>query len=379
MRVHLFALSALFAAACAGQAIGTDPGQSAASTSTSKTSASSSSTTSLLPSVPSQGGPTLGALDLVTVTYAGFPFNAEIDAFGDYVVGSEWLTTVGAEYGIENGTHEHVELLALPPLTLDPTSAGALLAKQIEAGTLPKPGAHTVYMYYAAPTTIMSDDDPSDSCASFDGTYSPGYHYEGTAGGKRFAFGVVPTCAALLPSTLEMVTAHELIEAATDPYLVSAPGYIFPENSAWWQTGGEVADICDAPTVADGHTLTRVWSNRAAAAGANPCLPEDTAYMSVKALAPITLPLGSTKAFPLAGWSVGTSPSWWVYAMPGVYGGPSLSPDLDVAQLDDDAVTHLQLTAPADAKHGDTVQVLVYSEAQDQATRFVAPISVTYE
>ena len=48
------------------------------------------------PQVPNQGGRVLANLELVTVTPAGYPYAAEVEAFGDWVVGSAWAFSAGA-------------------------------------------------------------------------------------------------------------------------------------------------------------------------------------------------------------------------------------------------------------------------------------------
>ena len=41
--------------------------------------------------LPDQGGPRLVRADLVTLTFAGFPFESDIEAFGDFLPGSNWI------------------------------------------------------------------------------------------------------------------------------------------------------------------------------------------------------------------------------------------------------------------------------------------------
>src|SRR5262245_1684496 len=52
------------------------------------------------PQLENAGGPILEHAQLVTVTYPDYPYTADVEAFGDWVVGSDWLTIVGAEYGV---------------------------------------------------------------------------------------------------------------------------------------------------------------------------------------------------------------------------------------------------------------------------------------
>jgi hypothetical protein len=88
---------------------------------------------------------------------------------------------------------------------------------------------------------------------------------------------------------LQEVTAtvsHELVESATDPYTFSNPAFSqTDDNNAIWTiaTGGELADMCennaDANLIPAGSTyaVQRSWSNAAAQAGQNPCVPAPSA------------------------------------------------------------------------------------------------------
>jgi len=86
-------------------------------------------------------------------------------------------------------------------------------------------------------------------------------------------------------TALQWVTttvSHELQEAATDPFPNSNPAYVQTDNNdlVWtFATGGEIADMCefnsDSNYIPSGATymVQRSWSNAAALAGTNPCLP----------------------------------------------------------------------------------------------------------
>jgi hypothetical protein len=85
------------------------------------------------------------------------------------------------------------------------------------------------------------------------------------------------------PSALDAVTkstSHELVEAATDPFYYTKPAFSSAdvEHAAWTlATVGEVADMCEFESK-DGVRLgsflaQRSWSNAAAAAGHDPCVP----------------------------------------------------------------------------------------------------------
>src|SRR5258706_7631209 len=45
------------------------------------------------------------APELVTITYSDFAFRDQVAQFADFLVTSQWLDTVGAEYGVGHGVH----------------------------------------------------------------------------------------------------------------------------------------------------------------------------------------------------------------------------------------------------------------------------------
>jgi hypothetical protein len=111
----------------------------------------------LLPLVPYQGGHVIAHLKLVTITFEGFPFQADVQAFGDWIVSSEWLQTVGQEYGV--GTGSHIAKLALrytPPAVVGAPDIEQYLAYGITSGVFPKPDPDTLYVIYYPSTTKPS-------------------------------------------------------------------------------------------------------------------------------------------------------------------------------------------------------------------------------
>jgi len=78
------------------------------------------------------------------------------------------------------------------------------------------------------------------------------------------------------------VLSHELVEAATDPFPESKPAFAqtIDADGAWTAiTGGEAADMCafDDDQYLKPADMTyfvqRSWSDKAAAAGKDPCVP----------------------------------------------------------------------------------------------------------
>jgi hypothetical protein len=82
---------------------------------------------------------------------------------------------------------------------------------------------------------------------------------------------------------VSITSSHELVEAVTDPHYTGDPGYagVDQDHLAWQLVlGMENGDLCHQVTQftytpADmSSPVQKIWSNRAAAAGTDPCGPE---------------------------------------------------------------------------------------------------------
>ena len=100
-------------------------------------------------------------------------------------------------------------------------------------------------------------------------------------------YAVIPRCPGPLATIDEVTVAasHEIIEMATDPMPQSAPAFSGPDvdHLVWGNVSGgdEVGDLCnyaEGPTSidvrrVDGFMVQRTWSNAAAEANRDPCVP----------------------------------------------------------------------------------------------------------
>jgi hypothetical protein len=115
-----------------------------------------------------------------------------------------------------------------------------------------------------------------------------GYHGDFQLGtsSQYVTYSVVARCppfpGASAIDSLTSIASHELVEAATDPLAIDNPAYLSPDtdHEAWGiPAGGEVGDMCEGYgnvfyTPADvPYLVQRTWSNKAAAAGSDPCQP----------------------------------------------------------------------------------------------------------
>src|SRR5213082_2467149 len=64
------------------------------------------------PQMPNHGVAPFSRLQLVTVTFAGYPYRATVESFGDFVVHSQWLAAITQDYGPIAASH--IAKLVLP-------------------------------------------------------------------------------------------------------------------------------------------------------------------------------------------------------------------------------------------------------------------------
>jgi hypothetical protein len=258
--------------------------------------------------------PLLKAVQLVTITYDGYDQKDHVEAFGDYVVQSEWLATVGADYGAGKGAHVAKVVLPGPaPATISNSGITKLLKASIASGDIPAPPATAndyLYMFYFPKTTIVTQGGPVMGTCATQGF--GGYHDATSLNGARLAFAAIPGCQS--PQSMEVSASHEIIEAVTDPN--PGGGYMFKYTELWGApAGGEVGDACnDLLWKEGGFTLQRSWSNSAAAAGKEPCVPVNP-DLGAFGVAPdqtgvIGVPVGGTATVVLTGWSEKEIGNW---------------------------------------------------------------------
>jgi hypothetical protein len=299
--------------------------------------------------VPDQGGPVLPAMRLVTVSFAGYEHESDVQAFGSWLPTSDWLTTAGAEYGVGAGVDAgHVVLAETAPVEVTLPDVGAFLAERIRNGTLPSSTSiesdYLYVLYYPASTSVHITASDA-GCAA-----AGGFHASYVQGGLDFVFAAIPdNCWSIAPGLglgsldfVEMDASHEIIEGASDPYTVATDGssvvggpsawHMTDETNPWWSLGGEIGDGCTSHCVRDsGFTVQRIWSNRAAAQGSQPCLPAVAPDFAVSPTGdgPVTVAAGASVQIPLVGWSDAPIASWKVVATSGPYVTSMFEPVVD--------------------------------------------------
>jgi hypothetical protein len=312
-----------------------------------------------LPLLQAGSGAVLKTPRLVTITYADYEFRGQAEAFGDFIVGSDWLRNAGAEYGISPGTHLPVRLADPSPGELSDRSAIALLNQRITSGELPAPDGQTLYMLYVSASTIFSDVPGADACDD------EGAHHSAAAGpAQGYPYAIILDCGATFDD-VSYSASHELIEAATDPfldsYLQSLGPLLPPDNDL------EIADLCEneAPVSEGGFKVTRTYSNAAASRGSEPCLPKPAGdvYYNVS-VAPSTVQHaspGETVSFELTGWSEAEIAPWVLIPVPGRLSQMNLGVSIDVNRIGNGDHATLKLTVPVEARSGQAGYVNLYS------------------
>lgn len=181
--------------------------------------------------------------------------------------------------------------------------------------------ANTLFvLFYPAGVTITLEGVPS--CSGFGG-----YHSETTLDSAHsnlvVPYVVVPNCDNTGVDHATASASHELVEAVTDPRPFSAPAYkeVDSAHLAWslGLGGGELCDLCaqDAasfvPLAPSGYVVQRCWSNAAAAASHDPCVPApanqvyfnaapnlaDTITLFGKPTTGVAIPTGTSRTIPV--------------------------------------------------------------------------------
>ncbi len=240
------------------------------------------------PQVISLGGSVLTAPKVLPITWSADPNGTIVDGCVQEMQTNPYWAAVTGEYGVgalTKLTTQHPSGGA--PASFNDMQAQSLIA-QNTSGTSPAWGAadpQTIYMVVIPQSTTFDDGTGSACCTGYGG-----YHGETVVGSTHVPYAIICECPDFdytgepLSIELPATISHELVEAATDPYTNSAAAYAQTDDDhAGWTvlTGGEVADMCtyqpDFAYLAPGFTYVaqRSWSNAAASAGKNPCIPRD--------------------------------------------------------------------------------------------------------
>ena len=313
--------------------------------------------------------------ELVTITFSTFDKTDYVQQFGDWVVGSDYFTTSMKEYGVGAGVHlAKVVLTDDPPLT--DKALNALLQQRMADGTLPSPvdNPEAVYIVYFPKGTKF--DDQGTICDAFDGYHSYDHYL-----GQRYIYAIIGECDGMINTA-----AHELAESATDPYngwYLDGP----KDDPYFWVTDDELADLCEYfPSVTvDGYPVTRLYSNEAAKANQDPCLPQPPkgeVFKNVDAM-PATLQTvarGQSTTFMLTGWSTGATDPWKLIMDHATYypndkGAFKATAKLSKTTIQNGETISLTVGVPSNATPGQLGMIGIYSDDRYAEECFVGVIA----
>jgi hypothetical protein len=245
-----------------------------------------------VPQTASRGGPTLSDFTVVPVIYAGDSDGASVPDYLAKYAASPELAAQLADYGVGTMTVGTTVTLAGPaPTTIADADLRTWLIGQLD-GTHPEWGptdaatlAKTIYVVVYPTGTAVTDRSGGKSCAAFEG-YHDAVPVPATDAGttSSILYAAIPRCSATgltAAQVLTLTVGHEILEAATDPFATSKPAYhaLDTDHLVWGGSlGSEIADLCSyepffwaPPDI--GYTIARSWSNKAAKAYEDPCVP----------------------------------------------------------------------------------------------------------
>lgn len=349
------------------------------------------------PQVMSSGGAVMSQLTVVPVFFPSDPMQSKVEQFLAQLAASGYWKDTTSEYGVGAITvGASVEVPTAPPATLDDADIKAWIGAQADGAHpgFPKADASTLFaIFYPQGTSITLDKEKS--CQSFGA-----YHEESSSGGVAFPYAVMPRCGGGLGLTaldeLTVAASHEIIEAATDPFVESDPAYQMTDVDHFLWTyfpGGEVADMCayekevNQPLVGS-FMVPRSWSNKSAKAGHDPCVPaifgapyfnaspdfKDTIKLGLGAQSVSTkgakVPVGQTKTIDVRLFSDGPTQGPWNVDALDVASLRGQSPDLELS-LDKGSgkngdVLHLTIKALKTGQYGVSMFILRSSQGMHE-------------
>jgi hypothetical protein len=337
------------------------------------------------PQVSPNSGTIFANPQLVTLTWADDPLATHLEAFGDFVVGSNWLKAWGPEYGVKGATHvQKYRFAAVANKTIDEATVLTDIKNLAMAQTLAMPSStnnQLLYLIYVPKSYTFTSMGMTGVCGN---SGALGYHAYDKLGGTNFAYAVNGNCGGSL-GEVTSTAAHEIAEAATDPITDNtAPGWsLAVDNTSHWigQNGDEIGDLCqyDANITEGAYQLQRIFSNTAATQGASPCIPipPGEVFFDVSAApAPLTVPVGTTASYTLGGWTDASSMSDWqlsAFACDSADFDPMAS--FSKSTIGNQKTVTVTLTVPLTAKSGQIGCSMVFSGPSQKAQNYW-PVSV---
>ena len=300
-----------------------------------------------IPQVESFGGDVLTAPKVIPIFFQNDNEQTKVEDFLGKLAASPYWSETTAEYGVGPLTvGSSIVVTDTPPTTATVAQVESWLVNYLDGTHAEWPAIETnnIYTIFYPESTTISDQGFGTSCVEFGG-----YHYEAKgAGGKSIVYAVMPRCQSLGGiqgfDALSGGLSHELIEASTDP-LMSNPGFAYVDQDHFvWNVMplGEVGDMCafepqSYQRLVGTYMVQRVWSNKAAKAGHDPCVPpmSDPYFNAAPILTDnvtldyygqkittkgVKIPLHQSKTIAVQLFSDGPTSDWTVQAVDSTYG-----------------------------------------------------------
>jgi len=230
---------------------------------------------SAVPQLISLGGSVLDHPKVQPIFFTGDDaIQAQVEQFLTQMGASDYWKATTQEYGVGAlSVMPTIVTSDAPPATQDALNAW------VDAH-VPTPDPQTIYAIFLADGVVLSAPD-GNSCDAYGA-----FHDESPHG---VVFALMPRCepspqfdhAQTKLDELTISTSHELIEAATDPHVETTPAYgdVDADHAVWGIVpGAETGDFCEYVDSAyikgvGDFMVQRTWSNAAAKAGHDPCVP----------------------------------------------------------------------------------------------------------
>ena len=245
------------------------------------------------PQVQFEGGPVLADPVVIPIFYKSDTETSLQNEFVNFLsqVGSTpYWTAAVSEYGVGPVTVANTVVTTdTVANSISDTDVQTFLALHLNEAdpAWPTPTNNSIYLIaYPAGVVInlATQGGTAQTCQEVGGYHSNIVLQNGTP----VAYAVIPRCGNFAGftgvNTLTATSSHEIVEAATDPYPQTNPAYADADNAHfYWELvlgGGEVGDMCaqnpgafqEFPYL--NYVVQRIWSNKAALKGTDPCQPE---------------------------------------------------------------------------------------------------------
>lgn len=345
------------------------------------------------PKVGTYGGSTLTKPKVIPIFFQNDAMQADLEKFMNGLPGTSYWKATTAEYGVGDvSVGASIVLTEAAPTATTSAAIETWLAGKLD-GTHPEfPAIDTnnVYTVFFPKETIISEPNFGTSCQSYGG-----YHSETKdKNNKPIVYAVIPRCGTFGTFTgTDAVTSalsHELIEAATDPLAMTDPAYsLVDKDHIIWNVMplGEIGDMCtyepqNYPKLIAGFASTKAWSNAAAAAGHDPCVPQATGEVYFNASPVLTdtvtaniygtkiqtkgvkIPVGQSATIDVQLFSDAPTDDWTVQAVDSTYvsgGAKELDFNWDKQLGNNGDVLKLTITRTKNGQYGGS-EFIIYSQ-----------------